>query len=71
MKTEKIPSRKRFLIRKDIIYPSRYNFNLFDMKQRINWTGNSFNFKGIFLQVFEQKLLKLGYNCEVYNEFRT
>lgn len=41
------------------------------MKQRLNSTGDIYNFKGIFLQVFEQKILKLGRNCEVYNELRT
>lgn len=61
----------RYLIRKDIIYPSRYNYTLPNLKQKLNHYGLINNFRGIFLEITEKKLLRLARNCENYDDVQS
>lgn len=41
--------RRRYLTKKDLIYPSRFTVNLQDLKNKINMDGELNRFDGVFL----------------------
>jgi hypothetical protein len=60
--------KQKFLLRKDVCFPSAEMLTLEDMKKRLNWVIALTDFTRTHQEVFERKIIKLGQCCEVYSD---